>query len=438
MLKRKMYDYLLEWKRSHGKECLLVNGARQVGKSYLVEAFGESEYEYLVEMDFIKNPELKDVFRGSLDPGEIRSRISLLMPGAHLVPGKTLLFLDEIQECPEARSAFKYLAQDGSFDVIGSGSLLGIRFREANDAPSLPVGYERQVTLHPLDFEEFLWALGYDEGAISSLRSYFERMEPVPQAVHHKMMRHLREYLAVGGMPAVVDAFHESGDFGAAHDVQTQLHALYLDDIAKYANSSERVKARACYLSLPRQLAKENTKFRYSTVEKRGSSRKFGSSVDWIENANMVLKCSSVTTPTFPLQAYEDDSKFRLYSNDTGLLMAMYDFSMKAAVVENTLKGPMKGGLYENLVACMLAAKDVPLHYWTSQNLDREIEFLIDHDGSTAPIEVKASKGSTVSLNALLEHDDIHVGYKLIDGNLGVKGKKVTLPLYMAMFLFER
>lgn len=437
MLKRKVFDYLLRWKRDHGKECLLVNGARQVGKSYIVETFGETEYESLVKVDFIRNPELKSIFQDSLDPGEIYSRMTLLIPGVRLIPHKTLLFLDEIQECPEARSAFKYLAQDGAFDVIGSGSLLGIRFRELDDAPSLPVGYERQVTLHPLDFEEFLWARGYDEGAVSALRGYYERMEPVPQAIHQAMMRLLREYLAVGGMPAVVDAFGEHADFGAAHDEQAQLHALYLDDMAKYARSSERVKARACYLSLPRQLAKENTKFRYAIVEKRGTARKFGSSVDWIENANMVLRCPAVTTPRFPLQAYEDESRFRLYANDTGLLMAMYDFSMKAAVVENTLAGPMKGGLYENLVACMLAAKDLPLHYWTSQNLNHEIEFLVDRDGSSVPVEVKASRGSTASLNALLEREDIRIGYKLIDGNLGVDGKKVTLPLYMAMFLFD-
>lgn len=248
-------------------------------------------------------------------------------------------------------------------------------------------------------------------------------------------MRLLRMYLAIGGMPAVVQAFIQRGDYGVAHEMQAQLHALYADDIAKYASASERVKARACYLSLPRQLAKEDTKFRYATVEHRGTARKFGSSVDWLENANMVLRCSAVTTPQFPLSAYEDESKFRLYANDTGLLMAMYDFSMKASVVENTLKGPMKGGLYENVVACMLASRGFALRYFKSQDSHCEIEFVVDHEGGVVPIEVKASRGSTASLNKVLEDPDIAVGYKLVDGNVGRDGKKITLPLYMAMFL---
>ncbi len=437
MLKRKITACLKEWKDNHGRECLLINGARQVGKSYAVEQFGLSEYESYVAIDFVKSPELKDIFSGSLDPADIYSRMTLLLPGTRLIPGKTLIFIDEIQECPAARSAFKYLAQDGRFDVIGSGSLLGVRFRELADAPSLPVGYERQITMHPLDFEEFLWARGYNQAAIDLLRGYFERIEPVPQAVHETMMRYLREYLAVGGMPAVVCAFAPEGDFGRAGDAQKMLHDLYLDDIAKYGQPNERAKARACYLSLPRQLAKENTRFRYATVEARSSARKFEGSIDWLCGANMTLRCNAVSTPRFPLVSYEEADRFRLYANDTGLLMAMFDASMKSAVVLNTLDGPMKGGLYENLVASMLAQKDIPLHYWTSQDTKHEIEFLVDSDVSAVPVEVKASRGSTASLNSVLERDDVKVGYKLIDGNLGQDGKKVTLPLYMAMFLFE-
>lgn len=438
MLKRKMLDTLRAWKASHGNECLLINGARQVGKSYVVNAFGREDYESLVSLDFVMHPEQKEIFAGSLDPNEIFSRISLYVPGARLLPGRTLIFIDEIQECPQARSAFKYLAQDGRFDVIGSGSLLGIRFRGLEDAPSLPVGYERQITMHPLDFEEFLWARGYRPEAIEVLRGYFERLEAVPAAINDRMMRLLREYLVVGGMPAVVQTFVEAGDFGRAHDAQLQLHALYLDDVAKYAPPAQRVKARACYLSLPRQLAKENTRFSYATVESRGRARKFEGSVDWLVGAEMVRRCTAVSTPQFPLVAYEQGERFRLYANDTGLLMAMYDFSMKAAVVDNTLGGPMKGGLYENLVAGMLVARGVPLRYWTSSDSKHEIEFLADDEGSVVPIEVKAGRGSTASLNALLEREDVAVGYKLVDGNVGKDGKKITLPLYMAMFLFGR
>ena len=435
MLRRKILDFLTAWKANHGAECLLINGARQVGKSYIVEHFGKTHYDSFIKIDFIEHPDLKGVFAGPLAAEDIYSRITLNIAGARIIPGNTLLFLDEIQECPEARAAFKYLAQDGKCDVIGSGSLLGVRHKELEDAPSLPVGYERPITMRPLDFEEFLWAYGYEDGAIELLRGHFARLEPVSQTTHERMMRLLREYLAVGGMPAVVEAFVAQRDFGAAHEAQVNLHTLYLDDIARYASPPERVKARACYLSLPRQLAKENTKFQYATVEKGARARKFEGSVEWLVGAEMVLSCQAVSTPSFPLAAYEEPDRFRLYANDTGLLMAMYDFSMKRAVVDNTLKGPMKGGLYENLVAGMLAARGMELRYWVSTSGNREIEFLGEREARVEPIEVKASRGSTVSLNELLERDDIVRGYKLIDGNLGQCGKKITLPLYMAMFL---
>ena len=439
MLERKITRYLRKWKESHGAECLLVNGARQVGKSYAVSRFGEEAYESVVSIDFVRDPQLKGIFSRSLEADEIYSRITLLIPGARIVPGRTLLFLDELQECPEARSAFKYLAQDGRCDVIGSGSLLGVRFRELSGAPSLPVGYERQVVMGPLDFEEYLWARGYGEGAANELRGFLAREEPVPRAANEEMSRLLREYLAVGGMPAVVEAFLAGLDWGAAHEAQLMLHGLYLDDVAKYAPPAERVKARACYLSLPRQLAKENTKFQYSVVEKRAGARKFEGSVDWLVGAEVALRCQAVTAMEFPLASYEDGSRFRLYANDTGLLMAMFDFSMKAAVVDDELSGPMKGGLYENLAACMLARAGVPLRYWTSRNGAHEIEFVAERGAAPVPLEVKASRGSTASLNSVLGLEGVRVGYKLGGGlNVGRDGKKVTLPLYMLAFLFDR
>lgn len=437
MLKRKMLSFLLQWKASHGRKCLLINGSRQVGKSFIVDCFGTEAYKNYIKLDFVKHPEQKGVFEGSLDAEDVYSRLTLFVPGATVVPGQTLIFVDEIQECPAARAAFKYLAMDGRCDVIGSGSLLGIRFRELEgDAPSLPVGYEQQVTMRPLDFEEYLWARGYGEDAVSALRGYLDRLEPVPQALHQQMMGLLREYMAIGGMPAVVQAFVESGrDFGVAHAEQLDLHALYLDDIARYAPPQERVKARACYLSLPRQLAKENTKFQYSVVEKRAGARKFAASVDWLVGSEAVLRCQALSTPMFPLASYEIEDRFRLYANDTGLLMAMFDFSMKTAVATNTLSGPMKGGLYENLVATALAANGVPLRYWMSDNGNQEIEFLAERNACVEPVEVKASRGSTASLDAILARDDVKCGFKLIDGNVGRAGKKITLPLYLGMFL---
>lgn len=439
MLQRKMLNTLRTWRSHKIHECLLIKGARQVGKSFIVKTFAASDYQQSIIIDFIENPELKAIFDGPLDADSIYSRMTLLMQGISFVPGNTLLFLDEIQECPQARSALKYLAQDDRCDVIASGSLLGIQYRsEEMGAASIPVGYERAIEMHPLDFEEYLWARGYTDESINLLRGYLDRLEPVPEAVGSKMMGLLREYLAIGGMPAIVQAFVDSANFNVAHEEQCRLLSSYQDDIARYASPGERVRARACFESLPRQLAKENTKFQYSIVEKRGTARRFLGSVDWIAGANMVLRCQAVSTPTFPLIAYEDESRFRLYANDTGILMAMYGFEMKAAVVENKLTGPMKGGLYENLVASMLARAAYPLHYWMSKNGNREIEFLIQGSGATVlPIEVKAGRGSTISLNEMLEREDVPIGYKLIDGNIGRDGKKITLPLYLAPFLFD-
>lgn len=434
MLKRKLISYLEQWRASKRQECLLIKGARQVGKSYTVERFGEREYRHFIKIDFILEPGLREVFEGAIDADSIFRRISLVKEGARFVPGETLLFLDEIQECPRARTALKYLALDDRIDVIASGSLLGIEFKESQT--SIPVGYERQIEMHPLDFEEFLWARGYDPQALDGLREYAASFAQVPSVVHERMTGLLREYLAVGGMPDVVQQFVDTQNFAVAHEAQRAILASYEDDIARYATAPERVKARACYRSLPRQLAKENTKFQYSVVEKRGSARKFDGSVDWLEGARMVLRCRALSTATFPLRSYEQDDKFRLYANDTGLLMGMHDFTMMAPVVNNTLKGPMKGGLYENLAACMLAARDLPLRYWRSERGDRGIEFLLDGtDATVVPLEVKAGRGSTVSLNEFLERDDVLVGYKFLDGNAGRAGKKVSLPLYLLPFV---
>ena len=435
MLKRKMIGTLRDWRQHKGRECLFVRGARQVGKSYIVDLFGKTDYSSFISIDFIKQPQMKAAFEGSLEPEEIYMQLSLLIPGARFIKGDTLIFLDEIQDCPQARSALKYLAQDGRYDVIASGSLLGIQYLTAQGDSSVPVGYERPIVMRPLDFEEFLWAKGYDDGAIGNLKACFDGYRTVPWPAHEKMMRLLREYIAVGGMPAVVQAYVDTGNFNDVHDEQALLLANYLDDIAKYAAPAERVKARACFESLPRQLAKENTKFQYSVVEKRGTARKFEGSVDWLAGAEMVIRCQAVSVLSYPLASYEDEGKFRLYANDTGILMAMFDYDMKDAVVNNTLTGPMKGGLYENLAACMLAGNGVPARYWMSKSGNREIEFLLDGPGSVVPVEVKAGRNASVSLDEVLGRDDVELGYKLVSGNVGRSGKKVTLPLYMAMFI---
>lgn len=432
MLKRKIYQQLQEWRDSHHEDCLLIKGARQVGKTFAITQFGQTEYESFIAINFIESPQLKALFDGDLSSSNIKKQMTMLIPGIQFVAEKTLIFLDEIQECPNARTALKFLAQDNTIDVIASGSLLGLSYASVS---SIPVGYERQIEMYGLDFEEYLWALGYSEETTNTLREHFHALEPLPDEVHKKMLEILHEFMAIGGMPAVVQVFVEKQNFATAYAEQEKILAAYLDDIAKFADVTTRNKARECYLSIPRQLAKENTKFKYGMVEKKGTARKFETALDWLRDANLVRYCRAVTTPQFPLRAYEDESKFRVYLSDPGLLCAMYGFEMIAAIIRDELQGPMKGGIYENVVADMLVKAGRDLHYWMNDKGNIEIEFLLEKEASVVPVEVKAKRGATASLNKLLEQDDMKYGYKLSAGNIGVSGKKITLPLYMALYL---
>lgn len=432
MLKRKIYQQLQEWRDSHHEDCLLIKGARQVGKTFAITQFGQTEYESFIAINFIESPQLKALFDGDLSSSNIKKQMTMLIPGIQFIAEKTLIFLDEIQECPNARTALKFLAQDNTIDVIASGSLLGLSYASVS---SIPVGYERQIEMYGLDFEEYLWALGYSEETTNTLREHFHALEPLPDEVHKKMLEILHEFMAIGGMPAVVQAFVEKQNFATAYAEQEKILAAYLDDIARFADVTTRNKARECYLSIPRQLAKENTKFKYGMVEKKGTARKFETALDWLRDANLVRYCRAVTTPQFPLRAYEDESKFRVYLSDPGLLCVMYGFEMIAAIIRDELQGPMKGGIYENVVADMLVKAGRDLHYWMNDKGNIEIEFLLEKEASVVPVEVKAKRGATASLNKLLEQDDMKYGYKLSAGNIGVSGKKITLPLYMALYL---
>lgn len=426
----------------HGAECLLVKGARQIGKTFTIDQFGRDNYESYLCLNFITNPELRDIFQGNLEAREIFKRLTLAFQDFRLVPGKTLLFFDEIQNCPAARTAFKPLALDGRADVIGSGSLLGLTFldgdkqlqKERREA-SVPVGYERQAKMHSLDFEEFLWALGYREDAVGILREAFEKGESVPAAGNARMAELYREYIAVGGMPQVVTRFLEENSFSAAFEEQRKIIDANLDDIAKYAPTAEKPKIRACYLSIPAQLARENAKFKYSAVEHGGSARKFGASVDWLRESSLAVMCHNVESPTVPLAAYRRGECFKLFAGDVGILAGMMGFEVKERIVRDTLAGPAKGGIYENAVLCALVRRGYePCYFMPKSNL-AEVDFLVERDGKVVPIEVKAGNGPSASFDRMLERRDVAVGYKFVNGNVGRVGKKVTLPHYMAMFL---
>ena len=439
MLKRKIYEKLLDWKSNRGQHCLLIKGARQVGKTYIVREFGKAEYESFIEINFLEHPEFKIIFDGDRSAETIFKNISYNIPNVKLVPHRTLLFLDEIQKCANARTALKFLAQDERFDVIASGSLLGLAYgrdddKEVEEIESIPVGYEKPIMMYPLDFEEFLWAYGYGKDTISYLKSFYDTKEKVPEQINEKYLSLIREYIVVGGMPEVVADFMENKDFSRVQEIQDKVLASYADDISQHAKGSEKVKVRSCYDSIPRQLARENKKFKYSEIEKKATARKFGDSIQWLSDASMVNICLNTTTPQLPLKAYEKDNEFKVYMNDTGLLMALYGFTTKQALLNNKLKGAAKGGIYENLVAQMLIQRGYSLHYYKPDG-NSELEFVIEKDMEIAPVEVKAGNTATVSLDRFIERFGSANAYKVAGSNVGTNGVKLTIPHYMVMFL---
>ena len=437
-LRRKFYDYLIEWKSNKGKECLLVKGARQIGKTFIIRKFGRENYESFVEINFIEEPQFVSVFNGNLDADTIFAGLSAIRRDLNIIPGRTLLFLDELQECPDARAAFKFLAEDGRCDVVATGSLLGIKYkyrkrRERMEPRSIPVGYERQATMHSLSLEEFLWAGGITKDVIDYVRGFFLRREKVPDAVNDRFSAMVREYLVVGGMPEVVSDFVEHRHYGRVQSLQEKLVAAYIDDIHRYAEPVDVPKIEGCFRAIPRILAKENRKFKYGEVEKGGTSRKYFSCVEWLKDAWLVSMAECVNEALPGLSAYARDDWFKLYLSDIGLLSSIYGMLVKREVLEGTLVGNLKGGLYENFVAAVLQRSGFPLCYY--RNDSEEIEFMIETDDGVVPVEVKARNGRSQSLDRVISRGSVRFGFKFVDGNVGVVGKKITLPHYMAMFL---
>lgn len=441
MLKRKAIDLLSQWKARDDRKPLIVEGARQVGKTFAVRAFAADAYASVFELNFLENQGLKRIFEGSLSANDVLAGIRLNFPETAYRPGNTLIFLDEVQACPQAVTALKFLAGDARFDVIASGSALGMLHGQVS---SWPVGQVEYLHMHALDFEEFLWAAGVDGEIIDTVRAYRMGEAQIPWAIHEAMMKYLRQYLVIGGMPDVLNAFFPECDYVAADAVQRRIYRDYVADIAHYAEPEIRLKAQKCWQSIPLQLTKENHKFQYATVEHRGTAKKFGASVDWLLGAEMAGKLVNVSKVEYPLKAFELEDQFRLYPTDIGLLICTYDFSLKRALLaengdmtqtESIVLKTAKGGIYEALAAEMLWKRGMEdLHFYRNTPGTVEIEFLLEGADGVIPVEVKAGNNRARSLNAILQDENIARGYKFADQNSGVAGKKITLPLYMLMF----
>lgn len=431
MLERKIYQSLLDWKKNPNKMCLVVKGARQVGKTFIIEKFAHENYKNYIYINFDENPGYKAIFDGDLNVENLVKQISLRVPKASIVPNETLIFLDEIQNCPNARTALKFLALDKRFDVIASGSLLGINYKEV---ASFPVGYTEQIEMYSLDFEEFLWANGISKKSILDIKEYFDKKEVVPTAMHDRCLSLFKEYIVVGGMPRVVNDFVQNHNFANVLKIQRGIISDYEDDIAKYAEGSEKTKARACFLSIPKHLAKDYKKFRYSLVVPSGSSRKYAGSLMWLYDAGIINFCYNLEIPQLPLEGNAKSDVFKVYMRDTGLLLAMLDDGSQEDIIDGNL-GIYKGAIYENIIADILAKKGKKLYYF-EYNSTLEVDFFMRYQKEVMAIEVKsASNSKSKSLETVMNKYQVKRGIKLAPSNYGKRENIDIFPIYMAMFL---
>lgn len=440
MLKRKMEQVLLAWKNTPDHKPLIVKGCRQCGKTYSVLDFARKNYQHVVYLNFFENPTFASVFADSLEVDHITMMLSALMGReAIFEPGKTILVLDEIQECPDAWTALKFFKLDGRYDVIGTGSLLGVQGYGNKEPKSIPVGYETVIEMSPLDFEEFLWANGISDQIIDMLKVYLQEERPVPDALHQRLRELLLQYAVVGGMPDVVQTFINTKRMDEVLQMQRDIVRSYEDDMVKYAERKDKSVIRECFLSIPKQLSKENKKFQYSVVKKGATASKFAGSLQWIEDAGIITRCYNLTITELPLAGNADQDVFKVYMRDMGLFVAMLEDGTQFDILQGNLLG-YKGAIFEGLIADIFTKMGRKLYYFHKES-SLEVDFVIRYKGECTLVEVKAVTGNTKSTKTILKHPEkYHVNHaiKLGDYNVGRSEQILTLPLYMAFLLREK
>ncbi len=438
MLKRKIEQSLINWKNTPNHSPLIIKGCRQCGKTYSVRDFAKKNYKHEVYLNFFKNPTYISIFDGSLEVDNLIMMMSALLgPSAVFKPGETVIILDEIQDCPEARTALKFFREDGRFDVIGTGSLLGVK-GYGKQPKSIPVGSETVIEMHPLDFEEFLWANGITPQIIDKLKECFVEEKPVPEALHEKMRQLILQYTVVGGMPEVVDTFVKTKQMNSVLALQRDIIRSYEDDMVKYAEDKDKALIKECFQSIPKQLSKENKKFQYSVVKKGGTASKFQGSIQWIEVAGIIARCYNLDLPELPLDGNAIDDVFKVYMQDSGLFVSMLEDGTQFDILQGNLYG-YKGAIFENLMADIFTKMGRKLYYYHKDS-GLEIDFVTRYKGGATLIEVKATTGNTKSTKTILSHPEkYHVAgaIKLGDYNVGRNEKMLTIPIYMGFLLNE-
>lgn len=437
-LKRKIDDFLLKWKADNDRKPLIVKGCRQIGKTESIRHFAKvAGYDSFIEINFVKDEKYKKIIVDGYTASAIIKNISLLDPSKRFIDGKTLIFFDEITEFPDIATSLKFFKEDGRFDVICSGSMLGVNYKKIE---SNSVGYKTDYEMYSLDFEEFLWAKGYKEDVIEDMLLHMKTFTPfneLEMSVYHGIFL---DYVVLGGMPAVVKDYIQKGTFEGSLNTQHQLIADYKEDIRKYAQGVNQTRILNVFNSIASQLAKENKKFQISKVEKNARFRDYRGCVEWLVDAGIVNACYCLNDVELPLSGNCDTDKFKLYFCDTGLLVSLLDEELQEDLRANKNLGVYKGALYENIVSEALVKTGYKLYYYKKENATLEEDFFIRSANNLIPVEVKAQGGRSKSLRTLISSDkysDIAYGFKLSANNIGYSEQIYTFPFFCT-FLLKR
>lgn len=437
LLKRKIDKYLTDWKNRPDRKPLIIKGARQIGKTRSVEWFAGQNYASVIEINFIEQKKYREIFNDGFEVDAILKNISLLNPELKFIPGNTIFFFDELQACPNCATSLKFFKLDGRFDVICSGLLMGISY---NEIESNSVGYKEDCEMHSMDFEEFLWAKGYNDEFTADLLSHMLDVRPLSELQMDTLMSLFRDYVIIGGMPEVVSTYVRNKNFSGTLDIQRQLLKDYEEDITKYVEGLDKAKVKAVYNHISTFLAKENKRFQITKIARNARNRDYMGCVEWLADAGVVNVCYCLNQPELPLKGNYDPKMYKIYFKDTGLLIASLDEEAQEDLRANRNLGTYKGAIYENIVGDMLVKQGYRLFYYHSDRPALEMDFFIRSADSLIPVEVKANDGATASLNRLLNDDkynDVKYGIKLGYRNIGFNGKFYTFP-YFLTFLLRR
>ena len=436
-IRRKADTYLEAWKADPAHLPLIIKGARQIGKTETVLRFGRENYANVVFINFIEEPMYRSITEEGYSAASVIKHISRLDPTKAFTPGDTLIIFDEIQEAPDVATTLKFFRQDGRFDIICTGSLLGVHY---NSIHSISVGYKTDYEMHSLDFEEFLWAQGYGDDLAEELLDRMKTLTPLPDGLRDRLDELFLDFCTLGGMPAVVAAYLETGTFTGSLAAQRQIVLDYEDDIRKYAEGLDRARLAGVFRSVPVQLARENKKFMYGAVKKGARSKDYAGCIDWLRDAGVVNVCTALNFPALPLATAADESKFKLYFADTGLLVSQMDEESQYDLRANKNLGTYKGALFENMAAEALTKQGYGLFYFKKEDSTLEEDFFVRCGDDLVPIEVKAGNSKAKSMSTLISsahYPEIRWGIKLAHANIGYANSVCTFP-YFCAFLLRR